>query len=468
MTTPYTSFDHLSDQDLLREVAHLAARERHATAQLIASLAAVDARRLYLTEGFSSLFEYCTDSLRLSEHAAYDRITAARAARSFPVILYHLADGTITLTAVRLLAPHLTDANHTTLLAEARHRSKRDVEHIIARLQPQPDVPASVRKLPAAGRPQQPSGPASTAPPEERVPPPPPKLELGGSGTPEVPPAAGPTPPPPRPAVLAPIAPARYKVSFTIGAETYAKLRQVQDLLRHAVPDANPAVIYDRALTERLSQLMKTKEVTRSRPTGQAASLEPSAHDGGRPHVGATPRSRRIPVDVQRAVWQRDGGQCTFVGRTGRRCTALAWLEFHHTVPFAVGGEATVHNVRLLCRAHNQQQAKRDFGLRDAVRVQETPPTYGASTQQLVAARVDARGVSHFSGLRVNLRCRPAWRSSNPMAFPAPSIKKTSSAAASLRRTWSSTADKPNVSSCGCGPVSPRALRCARGPITHT
>jgi hypothetical protein len=141
MDDPYASFDDLSDEDLLCEVTRLAADERHATARLIASLTALDARRLYLTEGFSSLFEYCTDALRLSEHAAYDRITAARAARRFPVILDRLADGSVTLTIVRLLAPHLTDANHATLLAEAAHCSKRDVEHIVARLHPQPDAP---------------------------------------------------------------------------------------------------------------------------------------------------------------------------------------------------------------------------------------------------------------------------------------------------------------------------------------
>lgn len=431
MTTPYTSFDHLSDQDLLDEVTRLAARERHATAQLIASLATVDARRLYLTEGFSSLFEYCTGSLRLSEHGAYDRITAARTARRFPVILDHVADGSVTLTAVRLLAPHLTEANHATLLAEASRRSKREVERIVARLHPQPDVPASVRKLPVPAPPQLPAPPASTTPAEERAAPPPPKLELGGSDTTQVPPLASPTPPP-RPAVLAPIAPARYKVSFTIGAEAYAKLRQVQDLLRHAVPGGDPAVIYDRALTALLTQLIKTKQVTRSQPTNrQPASLEPSPHDEGRPHVGAT-RSRRIPVDVQRAVWQRDGGQCTFVGRTGRQCTARAWLEFHHTVPFALGGEASVDNVRLLCRAHNQQQAKRDFGPRDAPRVRETAPMYGASRQQLVPARVRMEGVSHFSGSCVNCRSRSTWRSTNPVPFPALSIETTTSAAALL------------------------------------
>ncbi|MPY90677.1 MAG: hypothetical protein GEU99_22495 [Luteitalea sp.] len=80
--------------------------------------------------------------------------------------------------------------------------------------------------------------------------------------------------------------------------------------------------------------------------------------------------------------------QCTFVSRTGRRCRARGFLEFHHTVPFALGGEASVENLRLLCRAHNQQQAARDFGPWDATRVRESSPAYGASPEQLVPARV--------------------------------------------------------------------------------
>src|SRR3989304_423972 len=78
------SWADLSDQDLLARTMHLAADERQATALLIAHLAELDARRLYLAEGYSSLFTYCTEVLRLSEHAAYGRIEAARAARRVP------------------------------------------------------------------------------------------------------------------------------------------------------------------------------------------------------------------------------------------------------------------------------------------------------------------------------------------------------------------------------------------------
>jgi hypothetical protein len=68
----------LSDEQLLNAVKEAATLERKATASLIALLAEMDARRLYLGQGYSSLFVYCTQCLRLSEHAAHGRIEAAR------------------------------------------------------------------------------------------------------------------------------------------------------------------------------------------------------------------------------------------------------------------------------------------------------------------------------------------------------------------------------------------------------
>jgi hypothetical protein len=106
--TRITSPTNLDDRQLLTEVQRLVRYERAATAALIASLVELDARKLYLGEGCSSLFTYCTQILHLSEHAAYHRIAAARASRRFPLVLDLLASGAITLTATGLLAPHLT------------------------------------------------------------------------------------------------------------------------------------------------------------------------------------------------------------------------------------------------------------------------------------------------------------------------------------------------------------------------
>ena len=85
--TTNDSLSRLSDAELLNEVKRLAAIEREATADLIRSLAEVEARRLHLAIGCSSMFGYCTQVLHLSEHAAYARIAAARAATRFPVVM---------------------------------------------------------------------------------------------------------------------------------------------------------------------------------------------------------------------------------------------------------------------------------------------------------------------------------------------------------------------------------------------
>src|SRR5262245_45435274 len=127
MNTSIPVLERLSDPQLLAEVTRLAAAERVAIGMLVAALAEFDARGLYLGQGCSSMFTYCTQVLHLAEHAAYNRIEAARAARRFPMILTWLAGGRLHLSAIRLLAPHLTEANHQALLDEASHKSKREV-----------------------------------------------------------------------------------------------------------------------------------------------------------------------------------------------------------------------------------------------------------------------------------------------------------------------------------------------------
>src|SRR5438093_12461077 len=102
------SLAHLSDPDLLRGLAALVAQDRVTTAALLAHIAEVDARRLYLPAAYPSMFAYRVHELRLSEDAACKRINAARVARQFPAIFEALADGRLHLSAVVLLAPHLT------------------------------------------------------------------------------------------------------------------------------------------------------------------------------------------------------------------------------------------------------------------------------------------------------------------------------------------------------------------------
>ena len=328
MTESLLVHDRLSDEQLIAEVQRLAGCEGRATARLIAALAELDARRLYLGQGCSSMFTYCTQVLHLAEHAAYNRIEAARAARRFPVILTLLADGRVHLSAVRLLAPHLTQENHAGVLRAATHKSKREVEQIVAGLQPRPDIAPSVRKLPPSRNPSPPIRPTSLEP-----------QPIAIATTSAV------VSPPPR-AKVAPLAPERYKVQFTVGRETHEKLGRVQDLLRHRTPNGDLATIFDRAVTLLLADLEKKKTAATARP---------------RVSVPVREHSRHVPAGVRRTVWARDDGRCRFEGPNGR-CAETGRLEFHHLVPYASGGPTTADNLELRCAAHNRYEAEQYFG----------------------------------------------------------------------------------------------------------
>ena len=338
----------LSDPDLVARLKSLTASERETTAQLVAHLAELDTRDIHLREGYPSLFVYCRDVLGLSEHEAYNRIDAARAARRFPVILDLLAEGAVHLTTVRLLGPHLTPDNHLGVLQSARGKRKGEVEEIVARLAPRPDVAPAVRKLP------KPAPPPRVVPCEEAAGPPPSPHPIRSS------------PAPPRPAAT-PLSPDRYRIQFTIGTDTLEKLRLAKDLLRHAIPSGDDAAILDRALTALLAELAKKKFAETDHP---------------RPSHGTVPGSRHIPADVKRAVWRRDLGRCAFAGTNGHRCTERAFLEFHHVQPYAVGGEPTVANVQLRCRRHNVYEARAYF---EPLRAYTA---MGSCQEQLVLERV--------------------------------------------------------------------------------
>jgi hypothetical protein len=102
------SLAHVRDTVLLRDLAALVSQDRVTTAMLLAHIAEVDARRLYVPAGYPSMHAYCVEELRLSEDAAKKRIQAARAARRFPALFTAVAEGRLHLAAVCLLAPYLT------------------------------------------------------------------------------------------------------------------------------------------------------------------------------------------------------------------------------------------------------------------------------------------------------------------------------------------------------------------------
>jgi len=368
----------LSDGDLTAAMTRLVRSERQTTAELIAHLAEFEARRLHLAAGFESLFLYCTQVLRLSEHEAYNRIEAARAARRYPRILELLAEGAMNLTTVRLLSPHLTDENQDQLLTESSGMSKRDVEKLLARHFPSPDAAFSIRKLPT---PRPDSGAPAARASASTV------ADVGNIDLASAADAGNPTRPdsddvrsapvttiaaPARREVLRPLAEDRYEIRFTASAAACEKLRAAKDLLRHAIPGGDTGEIIDRALTALLEELARKKFAATSRP-GQTAGSEGS--------------SRHIPAAVKRTVWARDAGRCAFVARNGHRCEARGFIEFHHVHPYAVGGPPTIGNIELRCQAHNAYEADLFYGSHEPL-AQSHPAKDRRADSRLVPERV--------------------------------------------------------------------------------
>lgn len=365
------SRSHLSDPALLTILAEDLAREQGACAQVLMDLAEVDARRLYLPAGYPSMFDYCVRELRFPREKAFKRIRAARAARRFPAIFELLAAGRLSLSAIVMLAAHLTEHTARELLGAAADHTVDEIEHLLVARFPRPDLPARIVPVvvpepPVSAAPQAPLAivlgaqheASGTTPPgtisDSEL-----SLRTVWVATPEsagvisgnslssrtVEPAA------PRPRVI-PLAPERFALQCTVSRQTHENLRKAQALLRHQVPDGNLEAILDRALELLVHELEKRRCAATGRPR---VATRPNA-------AGPDPNPRHIPAAVRRAVWTRDRGQCTFRSESGRRCEARGHLEVDHIEPVARGGRASVGNLRLRCRAHNQYEAERMYG----------------------------------------------------------------------------------------------------------
>jgi hypothetical protein len=305
------------------------------------------------------------------------------------LVVERLGAGAVHLTAIKLLAPLLTEENHVELLDRARGRTKKQIEAIVAELAPKPDVPARLRKLPEARRRngadtsastglfpasslQADSSPVASDEPSVSTP-----LSAAVAGAtseqPEVVasgPAASSTSAtfalqaPRARGKLKQLSPGRYKLELTLDQEGHDQIVQLVELMRHQNPSGDITRIVERALKELLERTMKRRfaqiDVSEQKVTREVATPKPPAEPT---RDVRAPKSRYIPRQVLREVYARDKGQCTYVSPDGRRCSARGFLEVHHhNTTFARGGEATADNLRLTCRAHNLFLAGRDYG----------------------------------------------------------------------------------------------------------
>jgi len=338
--------------DRLRDMAN---RERVATAELIAHLAELDTRSLlYAAKGFGSLFRYCTDALGFSEDAACARIDAARAVRRFPVVLDHLASGSLTVTALRIIGKHLTVENHEELLRRASGLTVAELTKLAATLAPRPDAAPVIRRAEPKLSAPMPSAPSLFDDADVRPAMAPVPVTAAPVASPAAPTSSMVASPTPR-STVEPTASNRYRLHITLEDATFERMRRVQTLLRRQIPDGDPATLFDRGLVllEKEAERAAFGATQRARATSKPIRFKTDSTS-----------STYIPRPVKRAVWRRDGGRCAFVSLEGRRCAERAYLEYHHIHPSALGGPPTAENVSLRCRRHNDYERELVFGPR--------------------------------------------------------------------------------------------------------
>src|SRR6187549_2974425 len=392
----------LADDELLAGLSGIVGRRNQITAEFLAYLAELDERQIFLDLGFASLFEYCVEKLGLCESTAGRHIAAARVCRNHPEVFALVANGALHASALSLLRKHLSPENAAELFELCAHRSARKVEELLAARFPRPDVRDLVRRLPAqagltldVGRA---SECASEAPPREpSVEPqkafvaPPSREPWTASGEAKAAEA-------PKSGRLEPLSAERFGVHFTADAGFRELLERVRGLAGHRLPSGDLMTLLKRGLEAYERELTKERFALGSKPrrsrgvapvpsapsappapseadlsatarakpqlsTLDSSNLDAQSMPNVSPNANPNPNpNRHVPAAVARAVFLRDGQQCSYVAPDGRRCSARRCLELDHVHPWAEGGESTIEDLRLRCRAHNQRYARQYFG----------------------------------------------------------------------------------------------------------
>jgi len=244
------SLEHLTNEQLSHDLTAVCVRDRRITAAVLAHIAEFDARRLYLAAGYTSMHAYCVGVLHFSDSAADKRINVARTAREFPAIFQAVAEGRLHLTAVLVLGPRLTASNAEELIGEAEHKTRIQIEELLAARFPRTESLPLVLAMPAQLAPERVEAPAS---PLTTVDPIPARRELA-------PERVGPR------RKVQPVAKQRFLLNVMIDQETRELLQRAQDLLGHEVAAGDVAEALKRSLKVAVASLEKRKFAATRRP----------------------------------------------------------------------------------------------------------------------------------------------------------------------------------------------------------
>ena len=308
----------LPSTELVSELNSIRSTERETVAEVIRYLEEIDTRQYYRDLGYSSLFTFCTECLGYSESSAQRRICSARAFRVDQRIYQLIKTGDVTITTVSLISRELIKGGNSELLTKIIGKSKSEVEEILFQSL-EPTVPAkrkaTVRKFVKKVKAHTQQDRIVTSLPLAEVTQTPVEEEA-----------------------------VEYSLTLKVDQEFIDLLAEVKELSGKAGFDDIQSL--KRAMRDYVEHNSPVKKQER-RVKRKVKQSKPT---------------KSIPATVKDQVYIRDGGRCAYVSKNGTRCSCRTNLEYDHVTPRALGGDNSVENIRLLCKAHNLLAAEQVFG----------------------------------------------------------------------------------------------------------
>jgi hypothetical protein len=288
-----------SNEVLLEKTQSLAQKERALTLEVLSHLREIERRSLYAEIGYSSLFEYAVKELKYSEGAAQRRISSMRLIRDLPEVEGKIESGKLSLSSLFQAQVFFRQEK---IEAEAKLEILTSLEGKSTREVEKELVSRSSE-------------------PEKLI-----------------------------PEKLSAVSETHSELRLLLDDALLKDLEELKCLLAKKLATSNMKEALAYAVRRTLKGLRPKEPKARKEPK----NLPP-------PPAPAVKKSRYVPRDIQRHVWKRDGGQCTYC-HNGKRCGSRYGLEMDHIKPFSMGGRSSLENLRLRCRAHNQLTAIKDLG----------------------------------------------------------------------------------------------------------
>lgn len=277
--------------------------------ELLEILNDVENQRVHLQMGYSSLFLYATEGLKLSESQAYNLINVMRKAREIPELKHQIQSGQLSVSKARRIVPILTAENHQEWIQKAKALPKAELEREVVKHSPSAEKKEIVRIITEQ----------------------------------------------------------RSRMHLDLDTSLVEKLRRAQNLLRSK---RRKNLTLEETLGELVDQFLERNDPLRSVNNGTGSGQgKPSRATSTRAVNGkqlgpgqvtsqAEPRAnalhRPIPKPLRRQVFRRDSGRCQYKGAAGKLCNSEAYLQIHHLEPWGQGGNHTANNLMVMCEQHHR------------------------------------------------------------------------------------------------------------------